>query len=104
MLKDRLSAAKAMIAVLEEELATFQSRSVEPRQQGVDDQTQQKLQKVAGLWNRGATDGERFAAAHKLFGIARNLGWNLSALLKAVSIDGPADWTFAPNDHSTTAS
>jgi len=102
MLRDRLSAAKAMIAVLEEQVDASQSPAADPCQQDVDDQTRLKLEKAAGLWLRGGTDGERLSFADKLFGIARNLGWSLSAPLQAVSIEGPADWTFAPNDHSTT--
>ncbi len=89
-LRDRLSAAKAYILILEERLDFSRDKP----QQEIDEQTRIKLQKVAALLNRGGTDGERASAAHKLFGIARGLGCTPSALLQKCGIEGPVDWTF----------
>jgi hypothetical protein len=87
-LKDRLSAAKAYIVVLEEQL---QLGSGEPQE--IDESTRIKLEKIAALLNRGGSGGERVSAADKLFGTARALGWTPSTLLQECGIEGPADWT-----------
>ena len=90
-LKNGLSAAKAYIAALEELVADLQSATFEPQE--LDAPTRLKLQKVAALWCRPGTEGERHSAAHKLLAIARHLGWKLSALLKECDIESPVDWT-----------
>jgi hypothetical protein len=94
LLRDRVSALKAQVALLEEELAAF-APPVSDRQD-IDEPTRAKVQKIAGYWLlRGCADGERYAAVKKLYNIARPLGWNLWDLLRKCAIESPADWTFA---------
>jgi hypothetical protein len=94
LLRDRVSALKAQVALLEEELAAF-APPVSDRQD-IDEPTRAKVQKIAGYWLlRGCADGERYAAVKKLYNIARPLGWNLWDLLRKCAIESPADWTLA---------
>jgi hypothetical protein len=60
-LKNQLSAAKAYGVGLEEQLAVLQARM--PATEPLDDRTRDKVQKVAELWRRGGTDGERASAS-----------------------------------------
>ena len=93
ILKERLSAAAAYIAGLEDELAEL--RSLASERQEVDAPTRDEIKKVAALWLGGGKDAERRSAVHQLWGIARRRGWNLRDLLHECAIEGPADWTFA---------
>jgi hypothetical protein len=94
LLRDRVSALKAQVALLEEELAAF-APPVSDRQD-IDEPTRAKVQKIAGYWLlRGCADGERYAAVKKLYNMARPLGWNLWDLLRKCAIESPADWTLA---------
>lgn len=100
-LQEKLAAAQAYIAALEERLSRFGS---ETNVQDIDEQTMLKVGKVAALWHRGGTAGERASAVNQLFGIADRLGWGLPSLLRECAVESPADWTFAPDHHPTSVS
>ena len=93
ILKNELSAAKAYIAGLEQELATALSATSCAHRQDVDTTTRTKIQKVAELWLRGGTDGERCAAIDRLWTIARRLGWDLHNLLRECAVESPVHFT-----------
>jgi len=96
LLRDGVSAMKAQVALLEEELAVFVPPVTETNRQDIDEPTRLKVQKIAGYWLlRGCADGERYSAVKKLYNIARPLGWNLRDFLRECAIESPADWTFA---------
>jgi hypothetical protein len=95
-LKDKLNAAKAYIAALEAQLAAFKSRAPATCPQDPDERTQDRVQKVAALWHRGGTQGERTSAVNQLFTIAGRHGCDLPTLLRDCGVESPADWTFAP--------
>jgi hypothetical protein len=95
-LKDKLCAAAAYISILEEEIAGLSSAvHKQPDRQPVDKNARDKVQKIAALWLRGSTVGERSSAAGKLRVVARRMGCDLRDLLRECSVEGPADWTFA---------
>jgi hypothetical protein len=91
-LKERLAAAQACINVLSQRLAEFQT--TETGVTDIDEPTVLKLQKVAELWRRGGTAGERTSAVYRLFGIADRLGRDLPTLLHDCGIESPVNFTF----------
>jgi hypothetical protein len=92
VLKDRLSAATELIKVLEDELA--KSRSVEQHRQEIDASERDEVRNVMARWLRGGADGESYAAAQQLHGLACRLGWDhVLELVRAC--EGKADWTLA---------
>jgi hypothetical protein len=95
-LRDKLSAAQAYIAGLEAQLATFKSRVRATCPEDPDERTQDRVQKVAALWHRGGTQGERASAVNQLFTIAGRLGCDLPTLLRDCGVESPADWTNSP--------
>jgi hypothetical protein len=94
-LKNRLSVAKAYSVALEGQLAALQSSM--PATQPLDDRTRDKVRKVAELWHRGGTDGERASAVNQLVTVADRLGRTLPILRRECSIESPADWTCTPS-------
>ena len=95
-LTDKLSAAKAYIAGLEAQLAAFKPRVPATCPEDPDERTQDRVQKVAALWHRGGTQGERTSAVNQLFTIAGRLGCDLPSLLRDCGVESPADWTNSP--------
>jgi hypothetical protein len=93
ILKETVGAARAYIAGLEQELAAFRSVASNTPRQEIDGHTCDKIRKVAALWLRGGTDGERSSAVNQLWVIARRLGWNLRDLLRECAIESPAHFT-----------
>jgi hypothetical protein len=94
-LKEDLSAAAAYIAFLEEKLDTHRPAARGEQQDEIDPDARDKIEKVAALWRRGGTDGERSAAVHRLDDIAQRYGRTFRDLLHECQIESPARLTFA---------
>jgi hypothetical protein len=94
-LKEDLNAAAAYIEFLEKKLDAFRPAAAAEQQHEIDPDARDKIEKVAALWRRGGTDGERSAAVHRLDDIAQRYGRTFRDLLHECKIESPARWTFA---------
>lgn len=93
-LRHELDAEREARRNLENEMKALKARRARTGAPvSVDAGTQNRAIKVAGLWTRGATDGERDAAEYQLRRIADGLDISFPSLLRACKINAPTDWT-----------
>jgi hypothetical protein len=92
-LKHQLGAAKAYVKLLEDKVAKLRPAAETVWRGEIGDQLRAKLEKIAALWLRGGTDGERFSAVNKIHDEAQRLGWKLRDLV--AECVGPVHFPFA---------
>jgi hypothetical protein len=93
-LREQLAEALERIRALEDELRIAKGGKAKPEAKqapGVDAATKARARKIYALATKGATEGERGAAMHKLADIATKLGLTLEAFLEACGLE-PLDY------------
>jgi hypothetical protein len=93
-LREQLAEALGRIRELEEELRRAKGGKAKPEAKeapGVDAATKARARKIYALATKGATEGERGAAMHKLVDIATKLGMTFEAFLEACGLE-PLDY------------
>lgn len=89
-LREQLAEALERIYHLEAELNKAKGGKAKPEAKqapGVDSATKARARKIHALATKGATEGERGAAMHKLADIATKLGLTLEAFLEACGLE-----------------
>ncbi len=93
--EQKLAAANAMNRFLREKLAQRSPASPHTARRPLDEKTRIRIDKVAELWLRGGTDGERLGAINRLDTIAQERGWDLDQLIRECGLEGKVDFPFA---------
>jgi len=98
ILREQLAEALERIRELEAELGRAKGGKAKAKPEAekpgatVDNATKARARKVYGLATRGATEGERSAATHKLSEMANKLGLSLADFLQACGLEPLADY------------
>ncbi len=94
-LRRLLKAEKQRNSVLTREIAALKTGSAGRRPPNIDPQITARASKVAELWVRGGTHGEREAAKERLRNMADQLDIGFPTFVRACRITTPPDYPFA---------